>query len=316
MSESCYKCNKKFANKRNLNRHKNNCNVENKNIEYKCDECNKLFTRKDSLNKHHKLGRCKNSKKIKNNVNINTKGNLNMTSSIVNSKKSNIYNINLMVFAKDGIKNISPKDLAKILKSDSNIFESIISNVNLNPNKPEHHNVYYADTKSTYGEVYENKKWVRKKIDEILNTLLDSKIEDLNEILNDMNDFLNKKTRNKIKESIENIDYSKPGARKKLISYLKPLLYSHKDVIIKTRKLTKEQEEEYFKKEQKKAELEEELNLQYAKKHKNDNKKYKNKIISNSTDNSNNESDNKSDSDSEFDNKSDSESDSESSDDI
>ena len=71
-------------------------------IEFKCDKCNKNFTRKDSLNKHINLGRCKTLKKIKNNVNINTKGNLNTTNSIVNSKKSNIYNINLAVFAKDG----------------------------------------------------------------------------------------------------------------------------------------------------------------------------------------------------------------------
>ncbi|XWV26673.1 hypothetical protein QJ857_gp0387 [Tupanvirus soda lake] len=71
-----------------------------------------------------------------------------------------------------------------------------------------------------------------------------------------MKDFLNKKTRNKIKQTIENFDYSKPGARKKIRSYLKPILYNHKDMIIKTRKLTKEQEEELIRKEQEEAERE------------------------------------------------------------
>ncbi len=68
--------------------------------------------------------------------------------------------------------------------------------------------------KSSYREVYENKTWIKKKIDEIINTLVDSKVEDLTEILNNMNDFLNKKPRIKIKETIENMGRSKPGLEK------------------------------------------------------------------------------------------------------
>ncbi len=164
--------------------------------------------------------------------------------------------INLCFFAKDGIKCIDLTDFGEIFGSNKNIIESMISKVNLNPDKPQHHNIYYGDTKSSYGEIYENKKWIRKKIDEILDTLIESKIDDLNSILNDMKDFLNKKTRDKIKETIENFDCTKPGARKKLKSYLKPILYNHKDMIIKTRKLTREQEEEIFRKEQEEAEIE------------------------------------------------------------
>jgi len=264
----CNKCNKIFNKHDGYQKHKNRtskCQSNNKltkEIIHKCNECKKIYSRKDSLIRHLKI--CKGNIKISKSKN---------TTVVIGNKNTTLIkspiNINLIVFTKDGVKNISPKDLADIFKSDRNIIENMISKVNLNPAKPEHHNVYYSDMKSSYGEVYENKKWIKKKIDEILNTLVDTKIEDLNEILNDMNDFLNKKTRNKIKASIEKIDYSKPGARKKLISYLKPILYNHKDMIIKTRKLTKEQEEEYFRKEQEKAEKEEEeLNKQYAEKHK------------------------------------------------
>jgi hypothetical protein len=90
----------------------------------------------------------------------------------------------------------------------------------------------------------------------MLETLIDAKIGDLEEILNEMGDILSESARNKIKEAIENMDCSKPGARKKLKSYLKPILYNHKELIIKTRKLTKEQEEEIFRKEQEEAEKE------------------------------------------------------------
>ena len=71
--------------------------------------------------------------------------------------------------------------------------------VNFDPNKPHHHNVYYPDIKSTYGEVFEDQQWTKKKINEILNTLIDAKREDLNNILNEISEFINKKTRNKMK---------------------------------------------------------------------------------------------------------------------
>jgi uncharacterized C2H2 Zn-finger protein len=266
----CEKCHKIFANKRNLLRHLNSCKIgskTNKQIKFKCKKCGRYFARKDSLTRHINTKICNKKKNnvIKGNKNeqINAKNNANgivtSASNIIKSPNSNVYNVNLIVFAKDGIKNISPKDLSQILKSNNNVIESIISNVNLNPQKPQHHNIYYSDTKSTYGEVYENNTWVRKKIDEILETLINAKIDDLNEILNDMGDFLNKKSREKIRNAIENMDYTRPGARKKLKTYLKPILYNHKDMIIKTRKLTKEQIEENFKKEQQEAEIEAQL---------------------------------------------------------
>lgn len=269
----CNDCRKNFASNYSLKRHRNGCysggSKTNKQIRFKCQYCSNSFTRKDSLSNHINKGRCKKyikniTQTTKNITNRNKKikiatGN----SSIVNNgnmkmigTNSGNFIINLCFFAKDGIKCIDLTDFPEIFGSNKNIIESMISKVNLNPNKPQHHNVYYGDTKSSYGEIYENKKWIRKKIDEILEMLIESKIDDLNSILNDMKDFLNKKTRDKIKQTIENFDCTKPGARKKLKSYLKPILYNHKEMIIKTRKLTKEQEEEIFRKEQEEAEKE------------------------------------------------------------
>ncbi len=275
---TCKKCQKKFASEKNLIRHSKNCNFgskTNKKIRFKCNDCGSYFTRKDALTRH-KNGRCKKTKQLirtkgnnnkLNNVNttvslkdskvktINTLNNLN-NSPISNSNNNNHYYNIIFQFGTDGIANLDMKTFKKIIDSKQNMIESIISNVNFDPHKPQHHNIYYGDTKSSYGEVYENKTWVRRKIDEILDILIEAKITDLNDILNDYSDFLNKKTRNKIKQAIENMDYTKPNARKKLKTYLKPILYNHKDMIIKTRKLTKEQEEEIFRKEQEEAEIE------------------------------------------------------------
>lgn len=247
---TCKKCSKQFDHKTNYNHHLNRktaCNKNNKFIKngsktnkiinHKCNQCKKSFSRKDSLTRHLKI--CKgniNKNKIngKNNgINSNINGDNNVAH-LNNFIKTPIY-INLVFYAKDGIKSLNYDELNKLLGSKENLIEALTKTINLNPDKPEHHNIYYSDLKSANGEVYENKKWVTKKINEILETLIDAKIEDLNEILNDMNDFLNKKTRNKIKETIKHFALEKHGSRKKLKSYLKPLLYNHKDMIIKTR---------------------------------------------------------------------------------
>lgn len=241
----CEKCKKKFTTKSNLTRHERNCTNGSKTKKkqvFKCKYCKGDFTRKDSLDKHIRMKRCKKYKKYlknKNNGNnndlINTKINKMINSTYNVNKNQNVYNINLVLFSKDGINNISLNELKNILGSKDNLVRALIETVNFNPDKPEHHNIFYPDTKSSYGEVYENKTWVKKKIDEILDTLVDSKIEDLSDILNDMGEFLNEKTINRIKETIENFDYRKPNARKKLKTYLKPILYNNKDMILKTR---------------------------------------------------------------------------------
>lgn len=89
------------------------------------------------------------------------------------------------------------------------------------------------------GQVFESKKWTKMKITEILDRLIDSKISDLNSVLDEYHIVLNKKTRNKIKEAIENFDHTKPNARNKLKTYLKPILNTHRDIILKTQKMTK-----------------------------------------------------------------------------
>lgn len=127
-----------------------------------CKKCKYITSRKDNLNRHRGTKRCdqnkaklekQKKKKMKINIKTNVKNKIGNNNKIINS--NNVI-INLIVFAKDGIKNISPTDLSKILGSKENIIESIVLNVNLNSNKPQNHNVLYSDLKSSYGEIYED----------------------------------------------------------------------------------------------------------------------------------------------------------------
>ena len=88
----CNKCQKSFANNRNLKRHMNNCNVGvggSKTIKqnnFKCKHCGYLFTRKDSLTKHINKKRCK---VIKKNI---IKGENNKQNTNINCKNSKVNN--------------------------------------------------------------------------------------------------------------------------------------------------------------------------------------------------------------------------------
>ena len=255
----CPKCDKEFERKYDFDRHckTKNCSdgsKTNKSFQHKCNFCKKSYSRKDALVRHYKTCKTKAKQNIKNEgndciTNSGKNGTLaagdnntvagdkaiigdNNTVTTTTTINNNVY----VFFGKDGVKSLSHDDIVNILKSDRNLIESLICEINLDPKKPNHHNIYYGDTKSSYGEVYdEDNKWVKMKIHEIFNSLMDAKIEDLNGILNSMVTILNKKTQNKIRDVIARFDHTKLHARKKLIGYLKPILYNNREMILKTR---------------------------------------------------------------------------------
>jgi hypothetical protein len=262
----CQRCNKKFDRKNDLDRHlarkkyciKKSGSKTNKIVfDPSCKACGKSFSRRDSLNRHVKI--CKKNKNSKISKNSNSNGNNNNNNNpLLTGNKSNIFNgdkntaingdikinnienVNLVFFGTDNIECLIFNDLVKLVKSNKNLYEALITTINFNPKKPEHHNVYYPDLKGTYGKVYENKKWVNKKINEIINIILDLRTEDLKSIVENFGSALSKKAKENIIKTIEDADYSKLEQRKKLISYIKPILYNNKDIVLETRKLIKQ----------------------------------------------------------------------------
>ena len=254
MAYQCKKCKHTFNQKCDYDRHinrKTDCvtgSKTNKKVStFKCHYCKKAFTRKSSRDRHNKT--CK--KNIKNKIsssgkkNINIQGDKNKTIGDHNTiiKNSKIENngsniIILNIFAKDGTKNLSHDEIGQIFKSNKNAIEEIISLVNLNPNKPQHHNIYINDLKSSYCEVYEEDGWVKKKINEMMEILVDTKVDDLNKILSSFEGIIKKDSIDKIKDAIEKHNISRRSERKKLKSYLKPIFYNNRKMILKTRKLS------------------------------------------------------------------------------
>lgn len=250
----CERCQTIFTKKSNYERHinrKNECDGKVKNNE--CEYCGNCYSRKDSLKRHYTT--CE--KKEANQININ-KSKINMDKSKINGRDENtnidkkiidsvINNINgnengsiNVDNRKIILLNFPPSEtnvmevLDKILASDENINIAIIKNVNFNKEKPENHNIYYPDIKSSYGEVYTDDRWNNKKIDEILNLLLLNNSENLNKIFKKLGNFLNDETKEKIQAGIS--DFYNGDIRKKIKSYLKAILFDGRDAVKKTKK--------------------------------------------------------------------------------
>ena len=250
---TCDRCKMSFDHKLIYDNHinrkikckKNNGSKTNRKLlEHMCEKCEKKFSRKDSLKRHYAT--CKVNKKTINNKNRNLKNTNNvrrMNNSKINNginKNSGGININgdvkvvLLNYPPD--KNIIMGALEEILDSNDNINISMIKKININENKPEHHNIYYPDIKSSHGEIFTENRWNTKKIDEILNIILESGTDILKKILNGIEEISDNETKERIKNCID--DYCNADARKKLKSHLKVLLYGGKDIIKKTRKIT------------------------------------------------------------------------------
>lgn len=75
--------------------------------------------------------------------------------------------------------------------------------------------------------------------------MINSKCDDLNQIIIDLGDHLSEITKNRIKQSIKNVDYRDKDTRNCFIRHLKPVLVNNRNMVINTRQLIKQHEIEY-----------------------------------------------------------------------
>ncbi len=240
----CKKCGKEFNKKSNYKQHqkrKTKCNSgshskTNKKNKFKCSGCKKEYSRKDSLTRHTKI--CKsNINKNKGNKNVNTNGNeniINNKNSKITINKDNNTNVNLILLNYPPDNYSFASDIGDILNSNENLIMEIIKKTNTNKNRPEHHNIYFPDLKKPVGEIYKNNKWNPKKIDEIVNIMIENNTECLKTYLKDLGIVLDKKTIDKIKKTYQ--EFYDAKSRKILADHIKMLLFANRKMIKKTRK--------------------------------------------------------------------------------
>ncbi len=247
---TCERCNKFFNKKFEYDKHINkisNCYPhKNDDIEpndYYCEICCKNFSRIDALKRHNKskkhiMKMSTHTKKI--NINPIKYSNKNIKAdrdvNINNNSNNNYYFIS--PFGQEEIAKLTTIEKMSTLLSKENPIVEIILITNLNPQKPEYHNVGYTDLKSGYGVMFNGKTWEKKEVNTMINDLLLTKKNDLFKIRLEMSPFLSSEHKKIIEEKLLNVkDNVEPRlehhvtSKKKLVTNLKTHFVNGKAII-------------------------------------------------------------------------------------
>ena len=156
-----------------------------------------------------------------------------------------VKNYNLFPFGKDGVDCLSIPEKITIFSSDENPMEMIIVKVNLDINKPNHHNVGIKDLQSGYGIIFDGDKWLTERISAIMEVLLESKEKDLLKIHDEIKDFLSDDVNKSIKDTLNDLNHNLNRgnhidikSKKTLIAHLKKYFYNNRKLAIKFKKHT------------------------------------------------------------------------------
>jgi hypothetical protein len=273
MKYVCSRCKMIFYKKNDYERHlsrKIQCtqnNDKNLNNDLFCIFCDKKFNRKDKLQSHIKITHSITNDKVldklqnilitssNNNKSNNNKSNNNSNNKSNNKSNNNSHNnndnhgniitnnitnnyIKIIPFGKDGTDCLSFPEKMKVFSSETSPLETIIDLVNLNPEKPENHNVGVPDLKSAYGIIYDGKKWNAEKVTEIVNSVLATKKKDLTKIGEEIKNYVKDEKKKEINDHLE--DYNKmetnPSSRKLMGGYVKKQLYNKRQYSIDAKK--------------------------------------------------------------------------------
>lgn len=215
----CNRCGKYFNKKNKFDKHLNRtymCQI-NKNHkkdvdEYFCNVCNKKYARQDTMNRHLKSKKheinMKTYKKVKkiniingDTMNVNN-NNINNGDMIINNNKNYYF---ISPFGQEETKKLTSLEKISTLLSQENPIIEIILITNLNPKKPEYHNIGYTDIKSGYGIIFNGKTWERKEVNAMFNELLMTKKNDLFKIRLEISPFLSDEHKKIIEEKLQNV---------------------------------------------------------------------------------------------------------------
>lgn len=212
---------------RHINR-KNPCkenefvNVERK--EHICLKCGYKFTRNHDLKRHLKI--CKDI--------------------IFNN---NIEKIILCPFGKEGSDCITTEELLKIPQMRGHYIVNIIKLVNLNPNKPQYHNILCTDMTRGLCKIYENGKWYKDEINEILDSFVDKTYANIKKFIDEQKNIgiFHDEIEKNLTGEFKDMRFHK-GKRGKnyYMKSVKAMLYNNRDIVQNTKYLIKKQEEKEF----------------------------------------------------------------------
>jgi len=251
--KECKFCNKIFCKKGNLERHINIACLIKKNLEQEIEDItNKRIILENDNNKEEDIDELYEQinfqqteidilkQTIEKLLNRQCSNNFTIQQIINNNNINNINNnlyVNINSFGKEDLSHITEKDYKKYMSGFFPGFIKFIEKIHFDKNMPENHNIYITNLKSKYTTIYdnENKKWLTKNKDEIIDNLirknyniLDGKCDEFEE--KEINEDVIKKFRSFQK------NYMDEESQKNTKDNVMLLLYNNRDKVEKVKK--------------------------------------------------------------------------------
>jgi hypothetical protein len=222
-----------------------NLNEDYKNIinQHKTENQKLKIELKKSQDLIHKLSSKKSKKKTANSTNINNTTNTNSnntTNNITNSNNnSNITTnlINIVNFGDESISKLTIKDKKEILENCLFSIVKCVEKVHFNDAIPEQQNSYITGLKSEFGYKFIDGKFIATDIDDLIDTIIENRKEDVRDILENRKDMkISKLTIDKIEDLLDKLD-SNEGDLEYIRKEIRLLLFNNKDKVINNKLL-------------------------------------------------------------------------------
>lgn len=157
------------------------------------------------------------------------------TQNNVNIQTQNNINIKLVAYGKEDMSSISDQMYIQLINKGFMSVPALVEKVHFDKNKPENQNIYIPNMRDDYVLVYDGEDWKLCDKTDTLNTLYDEKVY----ILDTKFQALIKKLPEKVITKFKHfLDKSEDDDIKNSIKKdLKLMLYNHRKLVKKTRKL-------------------------------------------------------------------------------
>jgi hypothetical protein len=179
-----------------------------------------------------KKGNASKKKQIDNSTN-NTTNNNNSNNTITNSNNTTTNLINIVNFGNENIAKLTNKDKKEIL--DNCLFSIVkcVEKVHFNDAIPEQQNSYITGLKSDYGYKYVDGKFIATDIDDLIDTIIENRKEDVREILENRKDIkVSKLTIAKIEDLLDKLDSNGRCDVEYIRKEIRLLLFNNRDKVI------------------------------------------------------------------------------------
>lgn len=207
---ACKKCNKKFNCYQNRWRHEKNCNENEKNIHDKKDqiimELKKTISEQDiKIEKIKKelmdimKKECKVHPQTLNKINKQLNGNNNTITETINSNNThNTINYNIVSLGKENLVNtLSEIQQLNILKSKHDCLDNLVKLIHFNDKFPQFKNIMITNINNSIAYKYDTKlnKFIAVTKDELLNSVVSLRVDDINFFYEQLENKLDERTR-------------------------------------------------------------------------------------------------------------------------